>query len=176
MAKGIVLSPQVSSPLSPTQRGLWVSSTGDIIFSDTTTDRNISQTLDNIESGTGIQTISVTYLNTSGSTIAAGTPVYSPVAGEIAPADGSSAESSRVLGVTTESINNGASGKVAIAGILTGISGYTHGKYLYLGDAPGEVVDVEPTIMDYPSGFYVVILGLVHGTTLILRPQLVGTL
>lgn len=176
MAKGIVFTPQSSNPLSGSQRGFWVNASGDVVYSDTVTDRNISQSITNLEDGTGITALSRMYLNSSGSTIAAGKPVYSPATGEIALADGTTATKARIIGVTLESINNGQSGKVVLYGVIAGVSGHTHGRYLYLGDDPGEFIDVEPTLGPYPSGFYVVIVGILDGTNLIVRPQLVGTL
>lgn len=176
MAKGIVLTPQVSNPLSPTQRGIWVSNTGDMVYSDTSTDRNISQTLTNIESGTGITKISKVYLNSSGVTIPAKTPVYSPAAGEIAMASGSSSATAKVIGLTDEAIAHLASGPVVITGILEGLPGYNHNSYLYLNDAEGEMIDVAPAMPSYPDGFQIVTLGIVEGSNLIVRPTFVGEL
>jgi len=169
--------PQAMNPLSGTQRGIWVNNTDQLIFEPVSNPAvNITQKLEDLESGTATKAIVEYYLNSSGSTIPAGTPVYSPVAGEIAPANGNNNDKSRLLGVTIEEILDSQNGKVAVAGIIENITGFTHNKYLYLDQNDGLMVDEEPELPTYSSGFNVVIVGLVQGTNLILRLQHVGRL
>lgn len=176
MAKGIVFTPQASNPLGSGKRGLWINSTNDLIFETTSSTVNVTQNIEDLQSGIGFEGISKLYLNNTGLTIAAGTPVYTPTAGEIAPAKGDTIEHARIVGVTTEEIIHGNTGKVMIYGIVSGISGFPNGEYLYLTQTAGEMTDVEPTNEAYPSGFVVFIVGLVEGTNLILQPTFVGKL
>jgi hypothetical protein len=170
------LTPTGSNPLDPGQRGIWVNLSDELIYEDGVTAKNLTQAIENLESGSGVSALTRLMFNGTASTIPKGTPVYSPSAGQIAPARGTVNAEARVIGIAAQNIAPSTNGNVAISGTLTGVSGYTHGAYLYLGDDPGEAVDVEPTLGPYPSGFNVVILGVVENNNIILQLHHVGVL
>lgn len=173
---GIEFTPQSSDPLGSGSSGLWVNNSNELMHNNGTFTKNLTQSIDNLESGSGVSALTRSMLNSTGSTITKGTPVYTPAAGMIAPANGSFNNASRVIGVANEDIGPAASGMVAFYGTISGVSGYTHGTYIYLGNDPGELVDVEPTLGPYSSGFNVIIIGIMEGTNLILQIQNVGRL
>ena len=91
-----------------------------------------------------IPPVQVDATNNTGSTIAAGTPVYQTgVSGQnitIAPADASSASTMPAIGVTKGTISaSGGTGVVVVSGFLKGIntSTYTAGDTLYVADGGG---------------------------------------
>lgn len=174
---GMEFTPQASNPLNPASKGLWVdSATGNLIYEKGGTNLDITQSIEDLLSGVGTGAIIRVYLNNSGFTIPAGTPVYNPANGSIAMANGSTDATAKVIGVTTETILDGESGDVAIAGLVEGFSGWPQGAAIYLGDDDGEVVDTAPDLPTYPDGFNVVLIGFVDGTTLLLKMLPVGTL
>jgi hypothetical protein len=173
MATGIRLQSQSSNPLGLNQKGIWINNSGDLINETGGTAKNITQSINNLEGGGSISTISRTYLNNSGSTIPVYTPVYLNAAGQIAPAINNNATQCRVIGVTLGSISNGNIGQVALYGTIDGVAGYTHGAYIYLGATAGQLVDTAPVS---PPGTQVVKVGIMDGTTLILQIQHIGVL
>jgi hypothetical protein len=174
---GLQLTPVSSSPLASGQDGLYVDNSHDLHFVGNSIDTDITATLNALVAGSGQNYLSKTCVNTSGSTIPAGTPVYSPSPGNIAPATGSVANQSRVIGVTVNSIANSASGLVAYSGYIPAIlSGFTHGAYLYLSQTPGVMTSTPPSTPTYPTGFNVVIVGVVDGNNLYFQPHFVGQL
>jgi len=94
--------------------------------------------------------VTLTVLNDTGSTIALGKAVYiSGASGSdttIALADNTSASTMPAVGITKESIANGATGAVTISGALAGInmSAFTEGDVLYVGTS-GDLTDTKPT-------------------------------
>ena len=104
----------------------------------------------NVNLQLGQENITLCY-NGTGSTITNGSVVY--VVGAqgqrpsvaLADADGEST-SSKVLGVATENIANGAEGFVATFGIVNGIntSGFTAGDALWLSSTAGQFTNVKP--------------------------------
>lgn len=173
---GIQLTPVGANPLAPTQAGIWVNLSGELVHEDGTTSKNLTTAIENLESGSGVSGLTRLMFNNTGSTIPKGTPVYSPSAGLIAPARGTVDAESRVIGLAAENIPDATNGTVVFSGMLTGVSGYTHGSYLYLGDDPGEAVDIEPSLGPYPSGFNVVILGVIENNNIMLQIHHVGVL
>lgn len=175
---GIQLSPQASSPFAPGQAGMWVDNTANaMIFEDGANPSfNVVTRVTNVETGLSIDGLTKIFTNGTLSTIPAGTPVYTPSVGFIAPTNASVAISARCIGVTTQSIAPSATGLVAYAGIISGVTGLTHGEYLYLGATPGSITDVKPDLSNSPSGFSVVKLGVMDGTDLLLQVQHIGTL
>lgn len=174
--KAIQLSGQASNPLDSGQAGLWVDMSGALMHEDGVSPaKNITQVLDAVADGSAVEYIAREYLNNTGSTITPFTPVYSPVAGEIAPADCNDLNKFKVIGIAVDNILNGQSGMVAVTGVVPGISA-THNRYLYVGLTPGSLVDVGPTLGGYSAGFNVVRLGTVEGSNLILQIQHMGTL
>lgn len=176
MAKGIILQPQSANPLGASVRGFWVNSSNELVYEDSTTATNMSQTIDNLVSGIGTNYLSKLYLNNTGLTILKGTPVYSPVAGEMAPASGNSETVARLIGVLAEDTAQGIQGPVAYVGMIEGVSGFTHGEYVYLDSTPGQLTTTRPTQPTYSSGFIVYIVGVIEGTNLHIQKNLVGTL
>ncbi len=174
---GLELTPQSSNPLGSGKKGIWVNNSNELVHEDGLSSKNITQSITNLESGSGVAALTRTMLNSTGSMITKGTPVYTPASGMIAPANGAFNNTSRVIGVANEDIGPAASGSVAFYGTVSGVTGFTHGTYIYLGNDPGELVDVEPTLgVDYTSGFNVIIIGIMEGTNLILHIQNVGRL
>jgi len=172
MAKGIRFQPQVSNPLpNNTDTGLWIDVAGNLIFQKGLSGSlDLSGSVEELLTGEGITSISRTYLNNSGILIPVNTPVYATASGTIAMAGGSTLTKSKFLGITTEAINNGDSGNVAIAGAVEEFTGYAHNDFIYLGNTDGSVVTT-PIITD---GFYIVLIGLIEGNNLILRPSYMG--
>jgi len=83
-----------------------------------------------------------TALNSTGSTITKGSPVY--VSGhttetQVADADNSSASTMPAFGIAKDDIANGATGTIVIAGEITGVntSSFTIGDELYVGTGGG---------------------------------------
>ena len=175
MAKGIIFQPQSSSPLGA-NRGLWFNSTNDLVVENGASSVNVTQSIADLQSGVGTKVISKTYYNSTGLTIAKFTPVYSPTAGNIAPAYGSNETVAKVIGITSEDIDPSTTGLVAIAGYLEDMPGYTHNSYLYLSNVPGVMTETKPTIGSYDPGFVVFIVGMVEGTNFIIQPNFVGEL
>lgn len=124
-------------------------------------------------SGTAIMS---SYTNGTGSTIAAGTPVYLTTAGHFAKASGAAPATAICMGITASSIGAGSSGNVYLSGIVPSIGSFTNGKNLYLTATAGVMTDVIPDIGTYGAGFTIVKLGIVDGTNLILQIQSMGVL
>ena len=88
--------------------------------------------------------------NNTGSSISDGTPVYVTGAnGEtptVAPADATTEEKSRVIGLTTHTIANGSSGIVTTRGLVSGLdtSGLTAGDSVHVSST-GTLVNAAPT-------------------------------
>jgi hypothetical protein len=170
-------TPQVGDPFSSGQRGIWLNTSNHLMVKDgPATNINISQKISDLEAGGGATVMLKSYMNNTGSTIPAFSPVYTPSAGQIAPADGTNASKFRVIGVTMTSISPAASGNVALFGVVPGISALTHNTIIYLGLTAGSKTDIEPTLGPYPSGFYIVKLGVMEGTNLILQIEQIGVL
>lgn len=168
---GMSLTPISANPLTPTQKGIWVSSvTGNLIYEKGGTTLDLSGSVESLITGIAMKAITRLYTNSSGVTIAANTPVYSPGASGIAAASGSTLTTSKVIGLTTEQILPGNTGHVAIAGAIENFTGYSHNSLLYLGATAGSIV----TTPIVTAGFNVILLGIIEGTNLILLPQRVG--
>lgn len=174
--KGIEFTPQNSNPLGAGSKGLWVNLANQLIHEDGTTNKNLSQAIEDLETGLGINGISRLLFNNTGLVIPKGTPVYSPSAGEIAPASGSALATANVIGIASENIAPASNGNVLIVGVLTGIAGFTHNSVLYLDATAGTLTESKPTLGPYPSGYVVFIVGIMEGTNLYIRPQFVGIL
>jgi cytoskeletal protein CcmA (bactofilin family) len=94
--------------------------------------------------------------NVTGSTISNGTPVYiTGASGEtptIAPADATTLEKARVIGVATHDIANTAEGVVTVRGLVSGIdtSALTAGQPVHVG-ADGSLQTAAPTAPYFPT-------------------------
>jgi hypothetical protein len=164
------LTPQLSNPLTPTQAGIFVlDGTNDLCFEDGQGgSKNITASITTLENAS----TTVTRLNNTGNTIPAFTPVYSPVAGEIAPADGTDDNAFRVIGITDAAIPDGDSGNVVSNGVLAGVIGYTHNSLIYLGSTIGTLTD---DASSFPADFNIVRLGVMDGTNLFVQIQQMGS-
>lgn len=111
-----------------------------------------NKTLDSFTNLIEADTIHIQVRNDSGSTIAAGTPVY--VTGynsgldliTVGPADASVAATMPAIGLAETSIANGASGAVDRTGRLTGLNtaGFSVGDLLYVSETTGALTNVRP--------------------------------
>lgn len=120
--------------------------TANSIFVDST-NANVLKSKDNSNSsgnlGTGGSTDVMTKVmqNLSGGSIPAGTPVAKRTNGAIDPAEASPSGDQIIIGVTTVTITNNATGAVAligpnVPGVLTGL-GFVPGDPVYLKDGGG---------------------------------------
>lgn len=95
----------------------------------------------------GVSYFQIQVINTSGSTLAAGTPVYATgyttktTVGKSLPST-----SKPILGLTKTSIANNAEGIVVVAGVMENIntSGFANGDVLYVGTSGG-LTSTRPT-------------------------------
>ena len=173
---GLELVPQASNPLDIGQRGIWISTSEELIHQKNGSMVNVSQKLDDLTSGIGVNALVRTMSNITGVTIPAFTPVYSPSAGNIAPANGTVEAQAKVLGITLEAIDTATSGQVAYAGLVENVTGFTHNMDLYLDQVSGQMTETEPSSGPFPSGFVVVRIGVIEGTNLHLQISRVGKL
>ena len=169
MAKGMRIQPSASNPLGAGQRGIWVNSSNDLVYEDSVAPVNVTQKISDLGSGTSISGISKLYTNNSGVTIPAYSPVYISAAGEITMAINTADFSSRVIGITTQAINHGATGFVQLTGYLSNVffSSFTVGDHVYLDSVAGQMTSVEPST----PGQYIVIIGIADDNTFILQPS-----
>ncbi len=177
---GVELVPQATTPLGTNKNGIWIDSSDNLIIDrGTEPQQNITQSIEDLESGISVEALVRSFTNISGGTITKGTPVYSPTSGQIDLADGDDTEAkARIVGVAAEDILPAQSGLVAYAGtIVDAALGFTHGEYLYLSATAGTMTDTKPTLGGgFPAGFHVVKVGIVDGDDLILQPEFIGNL
>lgn len=173
---GLDLVPQATNPLGVGKKGIWINNSNHLVFEDGAAPTNIIQKIEDLITGTATVNISRIYTNSTGITIPIHTAVYSPAPNLIAPADGTDDGKSIVIGITTEEITTGTSGKVAIAGAVEGITGFTHNEYVYLALTPGEITDVKPTLGPFPVSFRVNLLGVIVDDVLLLQITPIGEL
>lgn len=177
---GIELVKQTVNPFSTGQAGIWLNDDEELIIErPNETTQNLSKKVEDLEDGVGINAFTRVLANNTGSTIPKGTPVYAPTAGNIAPADATNNNYARVIGITSEEILNGDTGKVAYGGFIENLIlglGLAHGDYLYLGLTPGSLTDQEPSLGVFPSGFNVIRIGIAEGDNLYLQIEHVGVL
>lgn len=165
---GIALTPQASNPFSGGLKGVYIEDgTNNLRYDDGTIDKDITLSIATLEASSS----SITRDNNTGSAIPAFTPVYSPSAGNIAPADPTNLNKYRVIGITLAEILDGNSGTVVTSGAIDGIAGLTHNTQAFLG-ASGTIVD---DISSLSSGDKVIQLGIVDGTSLFVQIQNMGT-
>jgi hypothetical protein len=104
--------------------------------------QSLAERLEDVLSNVGVPFISLEVRNTTGATIAKGTPVY--ISGYstkplIAKCDSDNLTTFPVVGITQSSISNGTDGVVIVSGVFEGIdtSTYTAGDILYVGNGGG---------------------------------------
>lgn len=175
---GIQLVPQLTNPLAVNHNGIWLRSDEHLIVTGVANpDQDITQQVSDLQSGIGINFLSAYRINGTATTIPAFTPIYSIVAGQIAPTDPTSNTSARAIGITLEAISPSTAGLIAYAGMVPGITGgYGNGAYLYLDITPGTVTENKPSLPVYPVGFNVVKLGVIDGNNLFLQIENIGIL
>jgi len=146
MAKGIVLTPQVTDPIAAlggTARGLWINTTGDLMHTKgIDPPENVSSFISN-----GVVTISDVIQNLSGTMI----PQYYPVAistlGGIELMDVATEANARaVVGLTSVAINSGNSGAVIIGGVIYNFpTAFNYRDIVYVSKTGG-LTNVAPSI------------------------------
>ena len=104
--------------------------------------QSLAERLEDILSNVGTPFISLEVRNTSGATIAKGTPVY--ISGystkpTIAKSDSDDLTTFPVVGITQSSISNSTDGVIIVSGVFEGIdtSSYTAGDILYVANGGG---------------------------------------
>lgn len=170
----LTLTPQLSCPIAAGLMGFWVDENSLVHFRRPNgTDLNAGEILETLASSA--PNLSRQYQNSTGATIPAGTPVYSPATGLIDRADAMNDQSSRVIGFTKQTIPDGEFGEVIIFGVVPGImqgSGIAHGSYIWLQTVPGTYSSSNPTA----PLTYQMRLGIVDGNDLLLQIQSFGQL
>lgn len=163
MAKGIVFQPQASTPLQNSHYGLWVSTSGDLVYTPTTSNPpvNISQGL---SGGLPVFRIGDEYLNDSGSLIAKLNPVSIAATGGIKTTNvADETESLGAIGLTESAIGNGASGTVTSFGRLSNSgTGFSISDVLYVSKTGG-ITNAKPSIgvSGFVSGDWIIKVGVV---------------
>jgi hypothetical protein len=104
--------------------------------------QSLAERLELILSSVGVPFISLEVKNTTGATIAKGTPVY--ISGYstkplVAKSDSDDLTTFPVVGITQAAISNGADGVIIVSGVFEGIntSSYTAGEILYVANGGG---------------------------------------
>jgi hypothetical protein len=104
--------------------------------------QSLAERLEDVLSNVGVPFISLEVKNTTGATIAKGTPVY--ISGYstkplIAKCDSDNLTTFPVVGITQSSISNGTDGVVIVSGVFEGIntSTYSAGDILYVANGGG---------------------------------------
>jgi hypothetical protein len=104
--------------------------------------QSLAERLEDILSNVGVPFISLEVRNTTGSTIAKGTPVY--ISGystkpTVAKCDSDDLNTFPVVGITQSAMSNGTDGVIIISGVFEGIntSSYTAGDILYVANGGG---------------------------------------
>jgi hypothetical protein len=111
--------------------------------------QSLAERIEDVISNVGLPFISLEVKNTTGSTIAKGTPVY--ISGYstkplIAKSDSDDIATFPVVGITQAAISNNANGVIIISGVFEDIntSSYTAGEILYVANGGG-LTDTIPT-------------------------------
>jgi hypothetical protein len=104
--------------------------------------QSLAERLELILSSVGVPFISLEVKNTTGATIAKGTPVY--ISGYstkplVAKSDSDDLTTFPVVGITQAAISDGADGVIIVSGVFEGIntSSYTAGEILYVANGGG---------------------------------------
>ena len=111
--------------------------------------QSLAERLEDVLSNVGVPFISLEVRNTTGSTIAKGTPVY--ISGYstkplITKSDSDNLATFPIVGITQSAISNGSDGVVIVSGVFEGIntSTYSAGDILYVANGGG-LTDTIPT-------------------------------
>jgi len=111
--------------------------------------QSLAERIEDVISSVGLPFISLEVKNTTGATIAKGTPVY--ISGYstkplIAKCDSDDLATFPVVGITQAAITNGSDGVIIVSGVFENIdtSSYTAGEILYVANGGG-LTDTIPT-------------------------------
>lgn len=167
---GLELTAQTSNPLSPSAHGFWVDTSGNLKYEKAGTTILISETIEAVLTGQVFTALSKKYTNVSGSFLSANTPVYSPGSGGIAAAGATTLTKAKCIGILTEDTPNGVEGIVAYSGMIENFTGFPHGALVYLDETDGQLTTT-PSNM---TGIYNVLIGVVEGNNLFIRPMIIG--
>ena len=102
--------------------------------------RSLVERLEVVLPPLGVSYFQIQVLNDSGSTLAAGTPVYATgYTTKTTIAKSLPSTTNPILGLTKTSIANGSDGIVVVAGVMENIntSGFSNGDVLYIGSSGG---------------------------------------
>jgi len=120
------------------------------LSADTATSATSATSASHAEHSDTTQEVIINVKNTSGGTLAIGTPVYATgVTGDninVSPADYSSASTMPAIAVLQEELTNNASGEATVSGKIIGVntSGFTAGRNIYVNGS-GTFTDTKPT-------------------------------
>jgi hypothetical protein len=159
---GITFTQQSSNPFDSSSHGLYVTNAGDLIFHATSSNPPVNLT--QAASGSSASSNLDTYLNDSGVTITAISPVSLLTSGGVQianPSDENSVYS--LIGIMASTTLYGAEGAVYTSGRLPcGIFAYTLGDSLWLGQG-GVLTNVKPSpgVDGFNTGDFVVQMGTV---------------
>jgi hypothetical protein len=179
---GVTFTLQGSNPLPATTSGLWFDSSGNIIHTrDGYPDLNVTQT---ITTGAA-SALTASYVNGTGSTLAAFIPVSANSAGLIATDVTSEALANACLGLTSASTLNGANAAVTTHGQMLNVTiTGAAGEAIYVG-VGGTLTNTEPSVgvNGFQPGYFVIKVGtLIKNQSnsahldLIVNVQLIGQL
>ena len=165
---GIQLTPVASTPIPMGQMGFWVDSgTSHIVFTRAdSTSLLVGSILETVSGNS--PNFTRTMKNTSGATIAAGTPVYLTGADQIGLAHADDPQSSRFIGFTAMTVADSAYVSVILNGVVPGVmanTGLSTNTRIWLSSTSGAFAASAPTV----SGSYQIQLGIVCGDDLILQ-------
>jgi hypothetical protein len=182
----IEFTPQASSPLTTTQRGLWVNASDELVFDrgETESPMNLTQSIQALSNPTYLGTEMV---NDSGLDISSLRPVsISASTGNLYPTQiDSESLAMSTVGITVDGILSGATGEIATHGRLMGITtSFNYGDILYV-DTNGMLTNIKPAVgvNGFLAGDWVVKIGTVCRNTgsvlvkdLLVNVQIVGQL
>jgi len=165
MAKGIILQPQATDPISPsynTAHGLWINASGDLIQKKGTNPAvNISTAL---AAGVPAPGSRSTLRNATGSTITKGTPVSINANGELQAVNVSDeASAAAMVGVAESDISNNTDGNIITNGKLANITtSFVYGNVLYVSKSGG-FTNVKPSdgVNGFVAGDFIVNVGVI---------------
>lgn len=160
MAKGIVLTPQVTCPIPSGESGLWVNNSNQLVHRKE--DENDTNVSDSIEQGIQSPYNYCLMTNNAGSAFGLGKPVSSNSFGEMQVVDISTVGAESIVGLAGETINHLSTGKIITHGRLENVSGFNFGDVLYV-DPNGDLTSTRPSLIEpgYFAGDRIIRIGVV---------------
>lgn len=185
--KGITFVPMASDPLQPTDHGLWINASGELIQrrGNAISPVNITNLLLAVNSGTtSASSVKSSFSNTSGSTLTKLTPVRVTNTGSIAVIDVAvEAQALAIAGVISADTVTGSSGSVVASGRIESVTtSAAFGDTLYVSKTGG-TTNIKPSegVAGFIAGDYIIKLGVVasNATTpinkdLLMAIQIIG--